>query len=126
MGESKCSYALSEISYFYNLEKPGKFHVPNRILRDTGTKFFKCIQSEMSRKIGTNRTPDYTSNLCENSIFLFLTADLTENAQIHTIYSVLLPIRTVASTVAGTCKDCGRTFRCYSNPPSQYFFQLHE
>jgi len=31
---------LSE-AYFYNLEKPGAFGVPNRILRNTGTELFK-------------------------------------------------------------------------------------
>jgi hypothetical protein len=28
-------------TYFYNLENPGAFGVPNRILRNTGTELFR-------------------------------------------------------------------------------------
>ena len=47
--KSKCSSALSEMSYFYDLEKPGAFCVPNRILRDIGIQLFK------THKTGTVR-----------------------------------------------------------------------
>ena len=37
--QSKSSYALSEMSIFYDLHKPWTFGVPNRILRNNGTEF---------------------------------------------------------------------------------------
>ena len=45
VGKSKCSYALTKVSYFYDLEKPGMMGIPSRILGDTGTKIFKHIKS---------------------------------------------------------------------------------
>jgi hypothetical protein len=39
--KSKFSYTSSEILYFYDLEKPGTFGVPNRILRDIRAELFK-------------------------------------------------------------------------------------
>ena len=41
VGKSKCSDALSEMSYFYGLKKPGTFGIPNRILRDADIGLFK-------------------------------------------------------------------------------------
>jgi hypothetical protein len=42
--KSNCSHALSEISYFYYLEKHGTFGVPNRILRGTGRSCLNPIK----------------------------------------------------------------------------------
>jgi hypothetical protein len=39
VGKSKISGTLSKLC-FYDLEKPGTYGVPNRILRDTGTEVF--------------------------------------------------------------------------------------
>jgi hypothetical protein len=52
VGKSKCPYELSDISYFYDLQKPGVFVVPNRIFRDTGTQLFKL------HKTRTNSIPN--------------------------------------------------------------------
>jgi len=41
VGKSKCLYALTEMSHFYDLEKPGTFGVMNQILQDTGKDLFK-------------------------------------------------------------------------------------
>jgi hypothetical protein len=41
VGKSKWSYALSEMSYFYDVEKTGTFGVRNRILRDIEKELFK-------------------------------------------------------------------------------------
>jgi hypothetical protein len=50
-GKPKFSYALSEMSNFYALEKPWTFGVPSRILRGTGTEpFKKPIKPELSRE----------------------------------------------------------------------------
>lgn len=46
--EVKCSYALSEISHVYDFKKSGVFGVPNLILLDTGTKFFKTHKTGMN------------------------------------------------------------------------------
>jgi hypothetical protein len=35
------SHALPEMSYFYDLEKPGTFGFPKRILRDIETELLK-------------------------------------------------------------------------------------
>jgi hypothetical protein len=40
VGKSKCSQALSEVSYFFDSENPRIFSIPNRIFRETGTNFF--------------------------------------------------------------------------------------
>lgn len=47
MGKSECSYALSEMSYFSDVERPGQFAAPDRILRDTDIELYK------THKIGT-------------------------------------------------------------------------
>ena len=52
LGKSTFSYAVSEMSYFYDLEKPGTFGVPYGILWDTGTELFKI------HKTGTNGIPN--------------------------------------------------------------------
>jgi hypothetical protein len=36
-GKSKFSYTFSEVSHFYDLENPGTFGVPNKILWGTET-----------------------------------------------------------------------------------------
>jgi hypothetical protein len=41
VGKSKYLYALSEMCYFYDLEKPRTFGVLKQILLDTGTQLFK-------------------------------------------------------------------------------------
>ena len=43
------------MSYFYDLEKPGTFGIPNRILQDAGTEFFKMNET------GTNGMLYYPS-----------------------------------------------------------------
>ena len=39
--KSKRSYALQEILYFYDLEKPRQFGVPHQVLQASGTEVFK-------------------------------------------------------------------------------------
>jgi len=41
VGKSKCLYALTEMSHFYNLEKPGTFGILNQIFQDNGKDLFK-------------------------------------------------------------------------------------
>jgi len=52
VGKSKCSCALTKVSYFYGLEKPGMVGIPSRILGDTGTEIFKTY------KTGTSGIPN--------------------------------------------------------------------
>jgi hypothetical protein len=47
MGKYKYSYALSEISCFYDLETSGKFGVRNSVLRENGTHIFKTLKAGM-------------------------------------------------------------------------------
>jgi hypothetical protein len=62
-------------------------------------------------------------NIHTNVTELFPTVYLTENTKrYYKIHPVLLPIRTVATTVKAVCKRCRRVFGCYSNLRSQYFF----
>ena len=58
VGKSSSSYALSELSYFHGLEKPGTFGTPKGILRNAAAQFSKpptkgggghCLE-----QIGTN------------------------------------------------------------------------
>jgi hypothetical protein len=44
--KSKYSFVLSNMSYFYGLENPGTFGVPNRIFRDTETELFRFRKNE--------------------------------------------------------------------------------
>jgi hypothetical protein len=46
-GEVKYSYALSEKSCFYALEKSGTFGVRNSVLRGNGTEVFKTLKARM-------------------------------------------------------------------------------
>ena len=41
VGKSKCLYSFTEISHFYDLEKPRTFGILNQILQDTGKDLFK-------------------------------------------------------------------------------------
>jgi hypothetical protein len=53
---SKCPYALFTMLYFYDMEKPGEFGVPNRVLHDNGTELFR-----------TRTAWTATAQLCEQS-----------------------------------------------------------
>jgi hypothetical protein len=45
VGKSKCSYVLSEMSYFYGLfGNRGTFGLQNRIILATGTEHFKTLK----------------------------------------------------------------------------------
>ena len=65
MGKSKLSVAALRLSYFYDLEAPGTFGVPNRILRGTETELFKTHKTE--NVPGKNREecdpPNYVSKI---------------------------------------------------------------
>ena len=45
VGKSKCSYALSEVSYFYELEEPGAFGVRKGIFAGYGDELFKTYKA---------------------------------------------------------------------------------
>ena len=52
VGKSKCSYALTKVLYFYDMENPGMVGIPSRNLGDTGTEMFKTY------KTGTSEIPN--------------------------------------------------------------------
>jgi hypothetical protein len=45
VGKSKSSYALEDMSYFYDREKPRTFGILNQILWDTETELFKTHET---------------------------------------------------------------------------------
>jgi hypothetical protein len=69
VAKSKCSWALSEMSY--DFEKYERVGVPNRILRDIGTEHFKMNKtgtvSAKSEPIWSLGTPVDHVHMCVNS-----------------------------------------------------------
>lgn len=52
VGKSVYSYALSEMSYFHGLEKPGTFGVPKWNLRYNWSEFFKVYETGLPERTG--------------------------------------------------------------------------
>jgi hypothetical protein len=88
-------------SCVYALGRSGKFKVPNR----------------SGRFVPPITYPNFVTNSPVSYV------DPTQNAQIHcvyNIYSVRLPIISVALAVKETCKDCGISFGRYPNRHSKF------